>query len=150
MKMGTELLKDIYARTEVFCANKEEYELILNMKGANVKEMMDKMQELGPKIVLLSDGPHGAYMKADGKYYSVPLYPDIAPPLERTGAGDAFASTFVSYLAKGMNAEESLLRAPINSMNVNQHVGAQEGLLEGDKIEEYLKNAPSEYKLMEI
>lgn len=150
MKMGTELLKDIYARTEVFCANKEEYELILNMKGSNVKEMMDKMQTLGPKIVLLSDGPHGAYMKADGKYFSVPLYPDIAPPLERTGAGDAFASTFVSYLAKGLSPEEALLRAPINSMNVNQHVGAQEGLLVGDKIEEYLKNAPSEYKLSEI
>jgi hypothetical protein len=32
-------------------------------------------------------------------------------------------------------------------MNVVQHVGAQEGLLSEEKIEEYLKSAPEDYKL---
>ncbi len=150
MKMGIEALKDIYARTEVFCANKEEYMMMLGMDGSDIKAMMDKMQEHGPKIILLSDGPHGAYMKYDGKYFYVPLYPDIAPPLERTGAGDAFASTFVSYIIKGFAPEDALLRAPINSMNVNQHIGAQEGLLQDKDIENYIVKAPADYKVKSI
>jgi sugar/nucleoside kinase (ribokinase family) len=77
----------------------------------------------------------------------MPLYPDIAPPLERTGAGDAFFSTFIAYLAKGYDAAYAMKRAPINSMNVVQHVGAQEGLLTDEKIEEFLKNAPESYAL---
>ena len=150
MKMGIEALKDIYAHTEVVCANKEEFMMMLKMDGTDIKAMMDKMQEHGPKIILLSDGPHGAYMKYDGKYFYIPLYPDIAPPLERTGAGDAFASTFVSYIVKGLAPEDALLRAPINSMNVNQHIGAQEGLLTDEVINDYLKKAPEDYKVKSI
>ena len=68
-------------------------------------------------------------MKYDNTYFNMPVYPDLAPPLERTGAGDAFFSTFIGYLAKGYDAPYAMRRAPINSMNVVQHVGAQEGLL---------------------
>lgn len=77
----------------------------------------------------------------------MPLYPDAAPPRERTGAGDAFFSTFIAYLAKGYDAAHAIQRAPINSMNVVQHVGAQEGLLSEQAIEELLKKAPESYKL---
>lgn len=42
------------------------------------------------------------------KRLQMPLYPDPAPPKERTGAGDAFASTFVAALAKGNTIEEAL------------------------------------------
>jgi sugar/nucleoside kinase (ribokinase family) len=77
----------------------------------------------------------------------MPIFPDIAPPYERTGAGDAFFSTFVAYLCKGYDAAYAIARAPINSMNVVQHIGAQEGLLSEEKIEEYIKNAPRDYEL---
>jgi sugar/nucleoside kinase (ribokinase family) len=86
-------------------------------------------------------------MKYNGAYYNMPVYPDIAPPLERTGAGDSFFSTFIAYMAKGYDAPEAMKRAPINSMNVVQHVGSQEGLLTEEKLEEYLNNAPESYKL---
>lgn len=145
--MGKEVLARLYARAEVLCANKEEYMQIVGTEETDTKKLLDMMQELGPKILVLTDGPHGAYMKHEGKYYQMPLYPDTAPPLERTGAGDAFCSTFVSYLAKGFTPEEAILRAPINSMSVVQKIGAQEGLLSEEKIEEYLKKAPSEYTL---
>ena len=45
---------------------------------------------LGPKIVVISDGPNGAYLYLNGELWHNPIYPDIAPPIERTGAGDAF------------------------------------------------------------
>ena len=76
----------------------------------------------------------------------MPLYPDPAPPVERTGAGDAFASTFVAALAKGNTLEGALQWAPINSMNVVQHVGAQNGLMEETKLDELLRQAPDWYR----
>ena len=80
----------------------------------------------------------------------MPAYPDMAPPFERTGAGDAFTSTFVSAIIKGNDMEGALQWAPINSMTVVQKIGAQEGLLSEHHLEEYLKKAPEWYKPSEF
>ena len=76
----------------------------------------------------------------------MPLYPDPAPPLDRTGAGDAFASTFVAALIKGNDIEGALQWAPINSMSVVQKVGAQAGLLSEKQIDHYLRHSPEHYR----
>ena len=143
---GAEIM-ELYKNTEVVCMNKEEAEQLLVSEGADIKDLLNGLEKLGPKTVIVTDGPHGAYMKYDNTYFSMPLYPDLAPPLERTGAGDAFFSTFIAYLAKGYDAAYAMKRAPINSMNVVQHVGAQEGLLSEEKLEELLKKAPENYTL---
>ncbi len=140
-------LAELYKNTEVVCMNKEEAEELLVSEGAEIKDLLDGLSNMGPKITIVTDGPHGAYMKYDNTYFSMPLYPDLAPPLERTGAGDAFFSTFIGYLAKGYDAPYAMKRAPINSMNVVQHVGAQEGLLTEAALEELLKKAPENYQL---
>ena len=76
----------------------------------------------------------------------MPIYPDPAPPVERTGAGDSFSSGYMSALMDGHDFSGALIRAPINSMNVVQYVGAQEGLLTRRQINELLKKAPKNYK----
>ncbi len=78
------------------------------------------------------------------------MYPDPAPPVDRTGAGDAFSSTFISALILGKDISEALMWAPINSMSVVQGVGAQEGLLTREKLEEFLANAPDYYRATKI
>ncbi len=75
----------------------------------------------------------------------MPIYPDPAPPFERTGAGDAFTATFVAGIIKGMPIEAALQWAPINSMSVVQKNRRQAGLLKGTEIEDYLRQAPSWY-----
>jgi ribokinase len=75
----------------------------------------------------------------------MPLYPDPAPPVDRTGAGDSFASTFVAAIIKGQSIDEALRWAPINSMNVVQKVGAQAGLLSTKALTHYLNAAPKWY-----
>ena len=112
-----------------------------------MKKLLDALENLGPKTVIITDGHAGAYMKYENTYFSMPIYPDTNSPLERTGAGDAFFSTFVAYLAKGYDAPYAIRRAPINSMNVVQYVGAREGLLSEESIEELLKKAPPGYEL---
>ncbi|HEY4527710.1 MAG TPA: hypothetical protein VJL09_01565 [Candidatus Paceibacterota bacterium] len=45
---------------------------------------------------------------------------------------------------------EALRWAPVNSMSVVQYVGAREGLLTREKLEEYLAKAPPDYKPRKI
>lgn len=146
IKLGHETLKDLYARTEVFFCNKEEAELILQMKSGNAGELAREMSKRGPKISVVTDGPKGASVFDGSTTWFMPPYPDPAPPYERTGAGDAFASTFTSALALGLSVEDALRWGPVNSMSVVQKIGAQEGLLTRGVLEQYLAQAPADYR----
>ena len=143
--LGASKLRALYGRADVFVCNVEEAQKITSSAG-DVKKLLNTLCSLGPKIVCITDGPNGAYMSdASGEYF-MPIYPDPKPPYERTGAGDAFTATFVSYLALGKHPLEALRRAPINSAYVVQDIGAQRGLLSHDRLEEYLTNAPQGYE----
>lgn len=145
IKAGVENLKELYAHTEVFVCNLEEAQIITSLNTRDVRELAERVMSFGPKVVLITDGAAGAYSFDGGELVFMPPYPDPKSPYERTGAGDAFASTFVSFLALGMSPEESIRRAPINSMSVVQAIGAQEGLLSRDELERYLADAPADY-----
>lgn len=146
MEAGVERLKRIYARSEVLILNREEAVTVGGGNHEDIHDLIDKLHQLGPKIVVVTDGPNGAYASDGRQAFSMPLYPDPAPPVDRTGAGDAFASTFVAALARGNSIEGALQWAPINSMNVVQKVGAQAGLLDEATINHYLQTSPDWYK----
>lgn len=152
ISLGAEKLKDIYEASEIFFCNVEEAQKILETDSRDVKELMLKMHELGPKIVSITDGPDGAYAydSYNDEYWFHPIYPDPKPPVERTGAGDSFSSTFTAAIMLGKSVAEALSWGPINSMNVVQHIGAQEGLQTREKLEEFLANAPEDYKPQKI
>jgi bifunctional ADP-heptose synthase (sugar kinase/adenylyltransferase) len=63
---------------------------------------------------------------------------------------DAFSSTVVAALALGKTFEEAMMWGPINAMSVVQKIGAQEGLLSRTEMEQYLENAPADYKVKNI
>jgi ribokinase len=146
MEAGTERLKRIYARTEVLILNREEAAQVSGGNHDDLNDLFNRLHGLGAKIVVITDGPKGAYASDGNQRFSMPLYPDPAPPVDRTGAGDAFASTFVAALIKGNNIEGALQWAPINSMSVVQKVGAQAGLLSESELNEFLRNSPDWYK----
>ena len=166
MKLGTDKLATIYKRTEVFICNVEEAERITGLSAGSdrkdIKKLFAAIHALGPKIVHITDGPKGAYCSdrtsgkalatsnGNGHVWFMPIYPDPKPPLERTGCGDAYASTFVSALILGKSVEEALIWAPINPMWVVQFVGAQEGLLTRAGLESWLSHAPLDYKPVKL
>ena len=91
--------------SEVFFCNYEEAQRILGNKETDVKKQMESLSALGPKIVVVTDGYKGAYARdVDGTCWFMPIYPH--EPKERTGAGDAFASTVTSCLALGKTLED--------------------------------------------
>ena len=145
MSMGKTKLASLYAATELVACNKEEAERILEIGETDIKDLLIGMRALGPKIVLITDGPHGAYAYDGTEMLSLPMYPDRAAPVDRTGAGDATTSTVVAALALGKSLREALLWGPVNSMSVVQEIGAQKGLLSRAALEKYLTEAPPEY-----
>ncbi|PIR84948.1 hypothetical protein COU15_03280 [Candidatus Kaiserbacteria bacterium CG10_big_fil_rev_8_21_14_0_10_45_20] len=146
MKLGTERLARIYARANMVFANKEEYQRILCSKSTEVEALLNEMRALGPDIPILTDGRDGAYALTEDGIEHVPMFPDPAPPKERTGAGDAFSSTTAALVTQGYSLKDAMERGTVNSAYVVQKIGAQEGLLSKEKIEEYLANAPAEYQ----
>lgn len=150
MKLGVEALKGLYERSDVYVVNRDEAARILGQDRDDTKGLLDGLHALGPKTVIVTDNTNGAYASDGNQQVHVPMYPDQPAAYERTGAGDAFASTFTSAIALGKSFEEALLWAPINSMSVVQKVGAQQGLLTREVIEDYLAKAPAHYKVEPI
>lgn len=152
IKFGIDVLRPVYERTDIFFCNKEEAELILSLeRGHEIKDLLKKIQELGPKIVVITDDIRGAYAINDsGTCWHIPRYPDPRPPFEITGAGDALASGVVSALALGKPLEEALLWGPVNASAVIQQIGAQKGLLTRAQLEGNLKNPPAPFALEEL
>jgi ribokinase len=144
---GAEKLAGIYKRSYITIMNREEAMDVTGKGYDDLHELAAALHDLGPEIVVITDGPKGSYASYDGKMVTIPNYPDPGPPLDRTGAGDAFASTIVAGLALGKPMDEVLPWAPINSMSVVQKMGAQAGLLHTHEIAEYLKTAPENYKV---
>lgn len=146
MKFGKEALAGIYKRADLFFCNKEEAQRILGTQEKDVKTLMKMIRELGPKIVAITDGPNGSYACNGAHTWYLPMYPDPKPPINRTGAGDAFSSTFTVAIVLGKTVEEALMWGPINSMSVVQKMGARAGLLSKKELENFLAKAPEFYK----
>jgi ribokinase len=148
MKFGVEALKGIYERSDIFFCNVEEAQRILKTETRDLKTLMADVRKLGPKIVVITDGIAGAYASDGNEAWFMPVYPQ--DPYERTGAGDAFASTVTVALALGKSLEDAMTWGPVNSASVVQKIGAQEGLLSQEKLLEMIEKAPADYKIKKI
>lgn len=157
MKFGKEKLADIYRRADLFFCNKQEAQRILETDEEDIKKLLAMMRDIGPKTPVITDGRAGVYaydgsssLTTGGNMWHMPMYPDPKPPVDRTGAGDAFSSTFTAAITLGLGIEDALRWGPVNSMSVVQYVGAREGLLTREQIEEYLVRAPADYRPKKI
>lgn len=150
IKLGKKELADLYAVTEIFFCNKEEAQQILETKESSIPKLLKSVKTLGPNIPVITDGPNGAYALDGDEVWYMPMYPDSNDPVDRTGAGDSFSSTFTSAIILGLPVKTALAWGPINSMSVVQYIGAQKGLLTRTNLEEFLKDAPSTYAPIKI
>ncbi len=58
--------------------------------------------KLGPRMVVVKKGEHGALLITRDSYFALPAYP-VMEVLDTTGAGDSFAGGFMGYLASRTN-----------------------------------------------
>ena len=68
-----------------------------------------EIRKLGPSVVIVKKGEHGAVMVSDGSYFAAPSYP-LEEVIDPTGAGDSFAGGFIGYVASSDDISEGNLR----------------------------------------
>jgi ribokinase len=139
---GRLFLKEVLMRTNLLVLNKEEAGLIAGNHKIDV--LLKELLELGPQYVVITDGKRGAYT-VHGKNI-LHVLPNNIKIIETTGAGDGFASTFLSGLVKEKSIETCLRMALINAESVIQIQGAKNGLLSYRKLNELIKKDPPKIK----
>lgn len=141
MHLGKEALLPLLQRSDILFLNREESALVLEKNTRDVKELLAGFHEIGVKVMVLTDGPDGAYA-SDGKtIWYLGIFD--GPVIERTGAGDSFGSGFLSAVIKGKSISEAMLWGNANSTSVVQHIGAREGLLTEDALTHMIEENPS-------
>lgn len=124
----TDKLKGLLEDVDVLSVNREEAKLLVN--GDSLDELIRRLMHLVP-MAIISDGPNGV-IASDGKtIVRAGMYEDVKV-IDRTGAGDAFGSGFLSYWAKGKSLKDSIVFASANSTSVVTKIGAKEGILQKD------------------
>lgn len=94
--MKKDLLK-LLKRVNVFIINDSEARLIT--EEPNLIKAARQISELGPEILIIKKGEHGAMLFTDDTIFSAPAYP-MEIIFDPTGAGDTFAGGFIGYLHK--------------------------------------------------
>lgn len=118
-------LRGILEDVDVLVMNKEEMQQLV--EGQTLEELVRHGLNLSP-VVIVSDGPNGV-CASDGKtIVTAGMYEDV-PVIDRTGAGDAFASGFLSQWVQGESLKDSIIFASANSTNVVTMIGAKPGIL---------------------
>lgn len=118
-------LKSLLEDVDVLSVNREEAQLIVN--GHDLEEIVRKLLHYVPAAIV-SDGPNGV-MASDGKtIVRAGMYEDVKV-VDRTGAGDAFGSGFLSQWAADKSLKDSIVFASANSTSVVTKIGAKAGIL---------------------
>lgn len=124
-------LRKLLPKIEVLLGNREEIREIFG--GDDPKETMARAIGVCPYVVM-TDGPGGTYACGDdNKIYYAGLYQKVQV-LDRTGAGDAFGSGFVTALAKGGTIGDALTLGSANATSVVQQIGSKPGILRTGRI----------------
>lgn len=121
----TDKLKGLLEDVEVLAVNKEEAQMIVH--GETSEELVRHLTHYVP-VAIVSDGPNGVVATDSKTVVSAGMYEDV-PVIDRTGAGDAFGSGFLSAYAQGKSLKEAIIFASANSTSVVQYIGAKEGIL---------------------
>ncbi len=137
-KKGPSYLGSILKKTGILVLNREESELLVG-KGS-IEGMLKKLVKLGPEISAITDGKNGVYVLHNNDFYYGK--PHNVKVVESTGAGDAFASSFLSGIIKKNDVEFAMKLGMTNAESVIQHHGAKEKLLTYSKALKIMKKHP--------
>lgn len=161
LEKGAQEFKNILSKTKVLFLNKEEAEKFTHKKatksiqkmldlGENkvekkitlMDDIFDVLHNLGVELVVVTDGRNGAQV-SDGKNV---LYCPVfkAERVDTLGAGDSFASGFVSALLMQKDLQTALKFGTINATSVVNHYGAQKGLLNRKSMDEKMNERKRE------
>lgn len=123
-------LKQLLHQADMLTLNKEEIQRLV--EGDDEAALVRHASDMTP-IVVMTDGPRGVVATDRQTIIKAGMYEDV-PVIDRTGAGDAFGSGLVAYLAQGRGLAEAIKFASANSTAVVNKIGAKAGILDKDTV----------------
>jgi len=126
----TDKLRVLLEDVDVLSVNREEAQQIVN--GENMEELVRRLTHIVP-VAIVSDGPNGVTASDGVTIVRAGMYEDV-PVIDRTGAGDAFGSGFLSHWAIGRSLKDAIVFASANSTSVVTKIGAKAGILSKDAV----------------
>jgi sugar/nucleoside kinase (ribokinase family) len=104
-------LRTTLKRINILILNESEARLLSN--EPNLIKAARLIRAMGPEVVIIKKGEHGALLITERIVFAAPAYP-MENNFDPTGAGDSFAGGFVGWLARtDDSSEENLKRATI-------------------------------------
>jgi len=125
--IGLEKLKSLLNKMNILIVNQEEASKITGLDYSDEKKIFKKLDEMVDGIVVVTKGPKGL-TASDGKNLYLAGIPKSGL-VDRTGAGDAFASGFVSSWMNKQDIVHAIQLGTANATAVLQEFGATNGLL---------------------
>ncbi len=125
VKLGIRKLKPILSRTNVLIFNKDEAEILTGKK--QISEIFNTLTELGIETICITDA--GNEINAYHKNQAIKLQPKKIKVVDMTGAGDAFASGFLSVFIRTNDINLSLKAGVANSQAEISYYGTKNKLL---------------------
>ena len=136
-QQGLKKLKNLLQKIDILILNKEEARLIIDEK--NIQQLLKKLHYHGPEIVVITDGEMGAHAYFGEKYYYIKAHK--IKVIETTGAGDAFASSFLAGIIIKNDIEFALKLGLTNAESVIKLFGAKNKLLRYREALKIIKNS---------
>ena len=129
LSLPQEKLKNILSKVDILFMNKEEAAFLTKIPFDKESEIFKKLDELCPGVAVMTKGGDGVVV-SDGKYlYSAVPHSD-RNIVDTTGAGDSFASGFLSdYIRSNGDIEKAIQLGLANSEANLALIGAKTGLL---------------------
>lgn len=103
-------LKETLKLVDVLIINDSEARLL--SQSPNLVKAARLIRAMGPKILVIKKGEHGALLFTENSVFSAPAYP-LETIVDPTGAGDTFAGGFTAYLAKVNKVNDATLRKAV-------------------------------------
>ncbi len=124
------VLKNIFSKINILFLNQEEASFLTKIPFDNEMEIFKKIDEMCPGVAVMTKGGEGV-VASDGKYlYSAKPDPN-RKIIDTTGAGDSFASGFLSdYIKYNGDIEKAIQLGLANSAANLAEIGAKTGLLD--------------------
>jgi len=142
LQKGLSSVEPVLHRADVVFLNKEEVEKLFSTTEKSVKELLELLRTQAPGVLVLTNGADGGYvMDKDGQIFHAKSL-DF-PVIEKTGAGDAFASGFLTGWMKNQDVRLALSYASVNAASVIGKIGSQQGLLHMHEYEEKRNQVPA-------
>jgi sugar/nucleoside kinase (ribokinase family) len=139
---GPKRLARLLERADVLLCSVADAAAICERSADPIDELILDLQRFGPRRVVLVDDEGGGVAAERNRILRVPPFPDTSPPLDRTGAHDAFAAAVLAALVDGASLADALRRGPVNFMSVSHELGSQGGLLDDEQLSALLADEP--------